>query len=54
LDKPCGIGKYKPHNLLESDQVLVSNVTGISYLLKIEDRDFKPNPDPDLLSLFDL
>lgn len=54
LDKPCGIGKYKPHNLLEADQVLVSNVTGISYLLKIEDRDFKPNPDPDLLSLFDL
>ncbi|MDO6436722.1 aminotransferase class IV [Cyclobacterium sp. 1_MG-2023] len=54
LEKHCEIGKFKPNDLLKADQVFVSNVTGISYLLKIEDRDFAPKPEPELLSLFDL
>ena len=54
LNKHCEIGKFKPNDLLEADQVFVSNVTGISYLLKIEDREFDPKPEPELLSLFDL
>lgn len=54
LEKHCEIGKYKPNDLLEADQVFVSNVTGISYLLNIEGREFDPKPEPELLSLFEI
>ncbi len=47
-------GSFRPDNLMDADQVFVSNISGISYLKFINGRQFDTRPIPELESLFDL
>lgn len=51
-DKKVRIGEYVPGDLLSADQVFTSNVTGISYILEIGNRQFNGSPIPYLENLF--
>ncbi|EPR67832.1 aminotransferase class IV [Cyclobacterium qasimii] len=50
----CEVGIFKAKDLMDADQVFVSNVTGISYLLNIDGKTFDTRPEPTLLSLFEI
>jgi len=41
-------------DLLKADQILTSNVTGISYLQSLENKDFDTNREKGLDSIFEL
>jgi 4-amino-4-deoxychorismate lyase len=54
IGKPVEEGLFKKEDLLEAEQILISNAAGISYLKNLEGREFDATPDPFLLQLFDL
>lgn len=45
---------FKPNELMDADQVFVSNISGISYLKRINGQEFDTRPIPDLESLFEI
>jgi len=51
---PYSEGLYKMDDLLLADQILTSNVTGLSYLKSIEKKDFDTNRDGGLDAIFEL
>lgn len=52
MDIPCRSGTFPVEDLLKADQVLTTNVTGVSYLRQIEGKSFDTTPDASLVSLF--
>jgi 4-amino-4-deoxychorismate lyase len=54
IGKPVEEGLFKKDDLLQAEQVLISNAAGISYLKNLEGQEFDVTPDPFLLQLFDL
>jgi branched-subunit amino acid aminotransferase/4-amino-4-deoxychorismate lyase len=51
---PVSEGLFKMEDLLKADQILTSNVTGISYLQSLENKDFDTNREKGLDSIFEL
>ncbi len=45
---------FRPDELVDAEQVFVSNVSGISYLKHLNGRQFDTRPIPELESMFDL
>jgi branched-subunit amino acid aminotransferase/4-amino-4-deoxychorismate lyase len=48
----CQVGAFEKKELMNADQVFVSNVTGISYLQRIDNKIFDTKPESALISLF--
>jgi len=48
----CQIGSHSPRDLLDADQVFVSNIAGVSYIEKMENRQFDCQPISDIESIF--
>ena len=53
LELPIKVGDFLPEELLDADQVWVSNVTGISYLAQIDQKEYSTDPLPVFQNLFD-
>lgn len=53
LELPIQVGVFLPEELLEADQVWVSNVTGISYLAQIDQNEYSSKALPIFQNLFD-
>jgi 4-amino-4-deoxychorismate lyase len=53
-DIPFSEGLFTKKDLISSEQILTSNVTGISYIGSIENKYFDTNRSKDLDSIFDL
>jgi len=53
LELPIQVGDFLPEELLDADQVWVSNVTGISYLAQINQKEYSTDPLPVFQNLFD-
>lgn len=54
MGKECQIGSFSQKDLLNADQVFVSNIAGISYIETIENRQFDCQPIPEIDSIFEL
>lgn len=53
LELPIQVGDFLPEELLDADQVWVSNVTGISYLAQIDQKEYSTDPISVFQNLFD-
>jgi branched-subunit amino acid aminotransferase/4-amino-4-deoxychorismate lyase len=52
INIPCRSGVFPAEDFLNADQVLTTNVTGVSYLGQIDGKAFDTTPDTRLMSLF--
>ncbi|NHE56133.1 aminotransferase class IV [Cyclobacterium plantarum] len=52
--KDCQVGSFHPKDLLNADQVFVSNIAGISYIEKIEGRQYDCQPIDEIDSIFEM
>lgn len=52
LELPIQVGDFLPEDLLDADQVWVSNVSGISYLAQIDQKEYSIEPSSVFQNLF--